>query len=221
MVKMFRFVGKDNERSETAFDEKEKENPVVEGKFLVENLRVDADDKEPVKYDKIALFLNNQEYDGRYENWYGQKASADDLFEAVLNNCLRGDIGEEEIPAPEWRQTFQALENQYVKLDESKITVIQYPQIHYGELELWTVDLETEKHKYVRFNDEVKLLNSKNSIICDIEPMVTGKLYEDAGAILCGELDYIYQSEDLKEMMEEQKDELIEEYLLNKEEPER
>jgi len=41
------------------------------------------------------------------------------------------------------------------------------------------------------------LLDDKRGIISDVEALITGQLYQDTGAVLCGDKKCIYQSDNI------------------------
>lgn len=209
-------------KTELSFQLKEG-NPYGNGTFVFEDLQVNPENKEPITYKSLKLYLNGEAYQNTIENWAGVKADANDLLETVLNAYFRKDLSSFEPMRPEWKEHFSCLEETYTKRMEDN-TLLEFPQISYGEITAWQMDFILPDCYYAseKDGDRVLLLDDKRGIISDVEALITGQLYQDAGAVLCGDKECIYQSDNIKYFIEaEGKDDLIEAYKESKEEQER
>lgn len=212
-------------KTELSFQLKEG-NPYGYGKFVFEDLQVNPENKEPITYKSLKLYLNGAMYQNTIENWAGIKADANDLFETVLNAYFRKDLSSFEPMRPEWSDCFSCLEEEYTKWEwiQEDNTLLEFPQISYGEITVWQMDFILPDCYYAseKDGDRVLLLDDKRGIISDVEALITGQLYQDTGAVLCGDKECIYQSDNIKYFIEaEGKDDLIEAYKESKEEQER
>ena len=209
-------------KTELSFQLKEG-NPYGNGTFVFEDLQVNSENKEPITYKSLKLYLNGEAYQNTIENWAGVKADANDLLATVLNAYFRKDLSSFEPMRPEWKEHFSCLEETYTKRMEDN-TLLEFPQISYGEITVWQMDFILPDCYYAseKDGDRVLLLDDKRGIISDVEALITGQLYQDTGAVLCGDKECIYQSDNIKYFIEaEGKDDLIEAYKESKEEQER
>ncbi len=176
------------------------------GLFVFKNLKIsdnignsDSQWEEEITYDAIDLYLDGIKYDGSIETWAGSKISTDDIFEQCLNAYIRNDIKYYESFSDEW-EVFSKVNS----LKEYKDgLLIKMPVFSMGQFRIYELDLATPKNRYYNHYDFFLLLDSKNSIITDIEGFCFESMCKDICDILKGELKCLYKSKNVDTMIKE------------------
>lgn len=162
--------------------------------FRIENLSVSDD---AIDYDDIKLDIGDDPYRGEFQSFSSNSVSTESVFEGVLNAFLRDDT-----------QSFEYIEGWEVfsKLKEKQINqdglLLKFPQIEFGSIEMYKLDLAIGEWKYYTCCEKVMLLAEGNDISTDSEFFFTNALIEDLEKIDKGE-SYIYMSDELNKYMPE------------------
>lgn len=165
--------------------------------FIITGLTVmDADGNYEVDYDDIDLVVDGQPYNGEYNTWHGQKLSAGDLFDTVLN-CYFMQNGDYGSFSDDWK-VFDSIE-QFKEYDNGLLMTL--PMYQYGEVVVYDLDLATPEHRYYSHDEDVLLLTADNVVLTDMENFYMESFEEDIAAIESGSVECLYMSDNVSEYL--------------------
>jgi len=175
------------------------ENEFKTGRFEFDNLEIVGGGCDTrIYFDDVRLYLDGELYTGGISTWAENNVSTSFLFDSILNSYLRDNTAE--FRNFEGFEIFDSLKK--MKVSENGL-LIKFPAYNYG-VDMYELDLATPDTRYYH-NDSGSflVLDEGGKVITDMECFYETAFSEDMCSVLKGEVECLYESKTLAEMIEE------------------
>lgn len=150
-------------------------------------------------YEKVALYFNDERYDGNLATFFTNHLSEYELLENIVNHYLRDDklmsFGEE------WDKAFGQVRESLTKNKDGLIT--RLPQLDGEEVNLMHLDFATEGFRFYSKDDTYLLLDENNEIITNLDFFYEQAIIEEIALTLTGKKECLYQDESIDDWIKE------------------